>query len=262
MAFFPAAFDTLLILLREGLEAVLVLAALAAFLRRAAPERLGALAWGAGLGILASLLAAAAYAAWRDGAHDDRVEGVVCFAAAGLMLWTGGWLARRSDPRAWQAALAGQAQRALQSGGVGWAVGGIGFLAVFREGAETVLFLGAAGAERAGIWPVLGAAIVAAIGLFVIWRLVASATRRLPLRPLFLGTSLLLLVLALRIAAQGLGEFQEQAMAPFTPADLPEALEWLGFAPSWEGLALQGVLALIALVVGWPGGRVAVVAAE
>ncbi|MBR0655558.1 FTR1 family protein [Plastoroseomonas arctica] len=262
MGFLAAAFDTLLILLREGLEAVLVLAALAAFLRRAAPERVGALAWGAALGILASLLAAAAYAAWRDGAHDDRVEGLTCFAAAGLMLWTGGWLARRSDPRAWQAALAGQAQRALRSGRVAWAVAGIGFLAVFREGAETVLFLGAAGAERAGAWPVLSAALVAAIALFVIWRLIARATRRLPLRPLFLGTSLLLLVLALRIAAQGLGEFQEQALAPFTPANLPEALEWVGFAPSWEGLALQGVLALVALVAGWPRRRPALAAAE
>ncbi|MES2710118.1 MAG: FTR1 family protein [Pseudomonadota bacterium] len=262
MPFVAAAFDSFLILLREGLEAVLVLAALAAFLRRAAPERLGALGTGAAAGILASLLAAAAYATWRDGMHDDRVEGVVCFAAAGLMLWTGGWLARRADPRAWQAALAGQAQRALRSGRVARAVAGIGFLAVFREGAETVLFLGAAGAERAGAWPVVVAAAVAALALYVIWRLVAQATRRLPLRPLFLGTSLLLLVLALRIAAQGLGEFQEQALAPFTPANLPEVLEWLGFAPSWEGLALQGALALVALVACWPRRRQVALAAE
>jgi high-affinity iron transporter len=223
---------------------------------RAAPERLSALGLGAGLGVAASLLAASVYVGWRGGVHDDRVEGITCFLAAALMFWTGGWLAQRSDPRAWQAALAGQAQRALQSGRVAWAVAGIGFLAVFREGAETVLFLTAAGADRAGIWPVLAAASVA---LFVIWRLISTATRRRPMRPLFLGTSLLLLLLALRIAAQGLGEFQEQAMVSFTPADLPEVLEWLGFAPSWEGLALQGVLAL---AVGWPRRHVATAAAE
>ena len=103
-----------LILLREGLEAILVLAALAALLRKLAPDRIGALWAGAGLGLLASLLTAGAYAAWRGGVHDDFVEGVTCLVAAGLMLWTGGFLWRRADPRAWGAALTRQAQAALQ----------------------------------------------------------------------------------------------------------------------------------------------------
>src|SRR5690242_15190636 len=116
------AVEAALILLREGLEVILVLAALTAFLRWAAPERMGALRWGALGGLAASLLAAAAYTAWRGGAHDDTVEGVTCFIAAALMLWTGGWMWLRSDPRGWTSMLKRQAEQALASGRVAAAV--------------------------------------------------------------------------------------------------------------------------------------------
>src|SRR3954452_12336921 len=142
------AVQAALILLREGLEAILVLAALAALLCKIAPERIGAIWAGAGLGLLASLLTAGAYMAWRGGEHDDFVEGITCLLAAGLMLWTGGFLWRRSDPRAWGAALSRQAQAALNADRVPVALGLIGFLAVFREGAETALFLAALGTEE------------------------------------------------------------------------------------------------------------------
>ncbi|MFZ4406484.1 MAG: FTR1 family protein [Paracraurococcus sp.] len=241
-----------LILLREGLEAILVLAALAALLRRMAPERIGALWAGAGLGLLASLLTAGAYAAWRGGVHDDVVEGVTCLVAAGLMLWTGGFLWRRADPRAWGAALTRQAQAALDAERVPVALGTIGFLAVFREGAETALFLAALGAEGSMAGMLAGLALGAA-GLAVLWVLLIRAAVRIPLRPLFRATSLFLLVMAARLVVAGIGEFQEQAMVPFTPTDLPDLAGTLGLAPSWEGLVAQLlVLGGVALVLAWP----------
>jgi len=238
-----------LILLREGLEAILVLAALAAFLRRAAPERGGALYWGAGAGLLASLAAAWAYWQWAGGAHDDRIEGVTCLVAAALMLWTGGWMARRSDPKAWAATLRRQAEAALAKERVALAVGAIGFLAVFREGAETALFLVALGSDS-GAGPIILGLAVAALLLAGVWYAVMRAAIRLPLRPLFLGTSIFLLVMAARFAAAAVQEFQEQILIPFTPLDLPAWLEDLGIPTSLEGLiAAAAVFAIAALVL-------------
>ena len=217
----PTALQSALILLREGLEVILVLAALGAFLRRAAPDRLRALRWGALGGLAASLLAAGAYATWRGGAHDDVVEGFTCLAAAALMLWTGGWMWLRADPKAWSAALARQTEQALQSGRVGAAIAGIGFLAVFREGAETVLFLSALATEAEAYGPMLAGLAVASVGLGVLWWVITRATRRLPLRPLFIGTSLFLLLMAARFVGAAVQEFQEQALIGFTPDNLP-----------------------------------------
>jgi high-affinity iron transporter len=247
------AVQSALILLREGLEAILVLAALAALLRRMAPDRMAALWFGAGLGVVASLLAAGAYLAWRGGVHDDMVEGITCLLAAGLMLWTGGWLWRSADPRAWTEALRRQTETALAAERVSLALGTIGFLAVFREGAETALFLTAL-AEDGSFTGMLAGLAVASLGLAVLWWLLIRAAVRLPLRPLFLATSVFLLLMAARLVGAGLQEFQEQALISFNPAELPEWAETLGFAPSWEGLAAQAaVLVVAALVVAWPG---------
>jgi len=241
-----------LILLREGLEAILVLAALAALLRRMAPERIGALWAGAGLGLLASLLTAGAYAAWRGGVHNDLVEGVTCLLAAALMLWTGGFLWRRADPRAWSNTLARQAETVLDAGRVPLALGLVGFLAVFRESAETVLFLAALRTEGTLAGLATGLAVGAA-GLALLWYLLIRAAVRLPLRLLFRATSVFLLVMAARLVAAGIQEFQEQALVSFSPDPLPEMAATIVFAPSWEALAAQ-LLVLVgaALVLGWP----------
>jgi high-affinity iron transporter len=251
-----------LILLREGLEAILVLAALAALLRRVAPDRMGALWGGAGLGVLASLGTAAGYLVWRGGVHDDTVEGVTCLVAAGLMLWTGGWLWRRADPRAWTHSLKRQTEAALTAERVPLALGLIGFLAVFREGAETALFL-AALAEEGSAGDMLAGLGLGALGLGVLWWLLIKAAVRLPLRPLFLATSVFLLLMAARLVGAGLQEFQEQALIPFDPAELPAWAETLGFAPNWEGLGAQlAVLAVVAVVLAWPRRQAPVAAAE
>ena len=88
-----AFFQSATILLREGLEALLVIAALAAYLRKAgAQQRLPALYAGAGTAIVASIFAAALFETFNNGAHSDILEGVVILLAAGLMLYVSGWL--------------------------------------------------------------------------------------------------------------------------------------------------------------------------
>ena len=102
-----AALQSGLILLREGLEALLVIAALAAFLKRAGvPEKVKPLYLGAGLAILASFGAAVVFELFFGGEHNDFMEAGVMVIAAALMLYMSGWLFLRQDPKAWMASCA------------------------------------------------------------------------------------------------------------------------------------------------------------
>jgi hypothetical protein len=95
-AFIQAA----VILLREGLEALLVIAALAGYLTKAgAAHRVQALYGGALAAIAASLVAAWLFAILNSGEHSDIMEGIIILVAAGLMLYVSGWLMVKQDPR-------------------------------------------------------------------------------------------------------------------------------------------------------------------
>src|ERR1700721_3260552 len=159
-AFIQAA----VILLREGLEAMLVIAALAGYLTKAgASHRIQALYGGALAAIGASIIAAWLFAGLNSGEHSDIMEGIIILVAASLMLYVSGWLMVKQDPRGWQDYLAQKANHALAQDTV-WAVGALAFLAVFREGAEAVLFINAVGTPEggwsAGLFAGLGGATV------------------------------------------------------------------------------------------------------
>src|SRR5260370_7560763 len=131
------------ILLREGLEAMLVIAALDGYLTKAgAGHRIRALYGGSLAAVGASIVAAWLFAVLNSGQHSDVLEGIIILVAASLMLYVSGWLMVKQDPRGWQDYLAHNADSTLAQDTV-WAVAALAFLAVFREGAETVLFLNA-----------------------------------------------------------------------------------------------------------------------
>jgi high-affinity iron transporter len=198
------ALESGLILLREGLEAMLVIAALAAFLNRAgAPGKVGTLYAGAGGAVVASIGAAIVFEAFFDGNHNDYVEADVLAIAAVLMIYMSGWMYLRQDPRTWINKLRGHAERALDSG-TAVSLGAIAFLAVFREGAETVLFLHALAASSGG-WGValIGGLASAAIGLVAVYYAMQRLAMMLPLQPVFLVTSAFLFIMGLRFVGAG-----------------------------------------------------------
>lgn len=250
------------ILLREGVEAMLIIAALAAFLHRMdAAGRVRALYAGAVAAIGASLLTAVVFAYFYNGAHDDRLEAAVLIVAAALMLYMSGWLFLRQNPARWTAELKKVAQQALVAPKAS-AIAGIAFLAVFREGAETVLFVQAL-ANTSGGWTVgllagLAGAAVLLTGFFVAMQWL---TIRLPLRPVFLFTSALLFVMGLRFAGAALQELQEQALLSVTPAPYSDWIAAAGFNPTLEALFAQAFIA-VAAIAGtalaarpWRGGQ-------
>ena len=243
-AFIQAA----VILLREGLEAMLVIAALAGYLTRVgAGHRIQALYGGSLAAVAASIVAAWLFAVLNSGEHSDLLEGAIILVAAGLMLYVSGWLMVKQDPRGWQDYLAHKADNALAQDTV-WAVGALAFLAVFREGAETVLFINALatteGGWSAGLLAGLGAATVGLVVLFYFINLIAQ---KIPLRPLFIITSAFLFAMAIKFIGEAVQEFQEQAILPFTELKSAAWLGAIGLNPTVEALSAQLLVIVFAL---------------
>ena len=236
------------ILLREGLEALLVIAALAAYLRKAgASSRLSALYGGAVLAIFASIAAAWLFEVFNNGAHSDLMEAGIILCAAALMLYVSGWLMLRQDPRAWQGFLKAKADEALAKQ-TGIAVALLAFLAVFREGAESVLFVHTLASTSGGWSPELLAALLAgSAGLVVLFCVINYVAAKLPLRPLFVATSAFLFFMAIKFVGQAIQELQEQQIVPYSGLKHVDWLSAIGFNPTVEAVATQ--LVVIALAV-------------
>lgn len=235
------------ILFREGLEALLVVSALAAFLRKAgATDRLPTLYAGAGAAIVASFAMAWVFVAFFEGVHNDLIEAAVIGLAAVLLLSMSGWLFVRQDPRVWQADLDRMAGRALGTG-TAMSLAAIAFLAVFREGAETILFLIALAASAGGwsgsLFGGLAAAILVLGAVFVAMQWLAV---RLPLRPIFLATSAFLFVIGIKLIGDAIQELQEQVVVPVHTDGVPDIVSTIGFNASWEALGLQATVVAVA----------------
>lgn len=236
------------ILLREGLEAMLVIAALAAYLRKAgATHRLHALYGGALIAVGASIVAAWLFAMLNSGQHSDVLEGFIILFAAALMLYVSGWLMVKQDPRGWQDYLAHKADSALAQD-TGWAVAALAFFAVFREGGETVLFINALASTEGGWSGGLFAGLAAAtFGLVVLFYFINMIAQKIPLRPLFIITSAFLFAMAIKFIGEAVQEFQEQAYIPVTEIKGSALLSAIGLNPSLEALSLQLLVILFAL---------------
>ena len=206
-----------------------------------------ALYGGALAAVVASFIAAWLFAVLNSGDHSDVLEGFIILLAAALMLYVSGWLMVKQDPRGWQDYLAHKADQALSQDTI-WAVGALAFLAVFREGAETVLFINALakteGGWSAGLFAGLAAATAGLVVLFYFINLIA---RKLPLRPLFIITSAFLFAMAIKFIGEAVQEFQEQAIITVTEVKGSAFLSAIGLNPTLEALSIQLLVILFAL---------------
>jgi high-affinity iron transporter len=248
--------QSLLIIVREGLEAILILGALTAFVAKAgAPERGRDVALGAGAAGLASAVTAALFATIVRTTVTQReaLEGVTMLVASTVLFWVSSWMVSKVEARRWHAFVADKTQRAL-SGGSAAALIGVAFLAVYREGVETVLFYAAlvgladdpAGAGAIALGFGVGAALLALAFLAMRrWGM------RIPMRPFFAVTGMLLTTMSVSFAGQGVAELQEAGWVPATPVNLP-ALPALGVFPTVQTFAAQlGVVAAFGAALFW-----------
>lgn len=237
--------QSFLILLREGFEAMLVITALVAYLRRSGQgDKVRVIGHGVGWATLASLAAAWALTQLPQlsGQNQEVLEGCVMLLAAAVLFHVSFWLMSKREAQAWQAYVKAQVDAAAQSGRL-WALGLAAFLAVFREGAETVLFYQALVLSSPGQMPALLAGIAAAaLALAALYWAMRALSFRLPIRLFFTATAGLLFFLAVSFAGRGVLELQEGKILPITPVDLLPRIEWLGLFPTVESLGAQALL--------------------
>ena len=248
--FLPMLLKSTLILLREGIEAMLVVGALAAYLRRAGGgDRIWVLHAGVGLAIILSLLTGWALTGilQASGASRGVLEGIALLLAAAVLFYVSFWLFSKSEAQRWQAWIAGQIDSALSRGSL-LTLALAACLAVYREGAETVLFYHALQASQPGQEGALAAGIgVAVILLATLYLFYRHAALRLPYRAFFAGTAILLYAMAVVFLGQAIVELQATAWLPSTPVDHVPSIGWLGLAPTVQGISAQSSMLLLPL---------------
>jgi high-affinity iron transporter len=245
-------FDATVILLREGLEALLILVALIAFLRKSGNGAKAHWVWGgAGAGVAASVAAGVViqllFASLITPNNRELIEGAVGRVAAVMLLYVSYWLHSKASLGAWQQYLREQTTAALRTGSVfGLAV--LAFLAVFREGAETVLFFLGMTGNIAPTDLALGLAIGTAM-LLVLGVLMLVVGVRVPMRPFFAVAGLLVFYLCFKFTGTGVHALQIGGVLPANAASYLPEVGWLGMYSTWESTLPQAVLLAIGLAV-------------
>lgn len=243
--------DAMLVLLREGIEALLIIMALLTTLNAANQPK--AKRWvytGAGLGLLASVMGAVAlqrlFPAISAGTNREILEGTVGIVAVAMMLFVGAWLHSKSSISGWKNFVDKQVSQALLTGSL-IPILSLSFLSVFREGAETILFY-------AGMLPLISSEdLLIGLGLaLLLLAIVATvmtfSSKRLPMHQLFKAMTLLIYALGFKILGVSIHALQLTQVLPRHLLDLPN-VEWFGFYASMEGITAQVIyLALIPIV--------------
>ena len=237
------------ILLREGLEALLIVIAMIAFLRKA--ERTEVLPFVHG-GWLSALVAggltwvAATYLIGISGAGRELVEGFGSLFAALVLLSVGIWMHGKSQAGEWQRYIRKTMQHALSRRSA-WFLFGLAFLVVYREVFETILFFAALWSQGHTDAILAGAAAAIVLLALIAWAMLRYS-RRLPIGTFFAYSSVLIGILAVVLAGKGISGLQEAGLLGITPLPNLPRIPILGIAPALEPVAAQILtLALIAL---------------
>jgi high-affinity iron transporter len=241
-----------LLLLREGFEAILIVGALLAFLTKAgAPERRRDVLRGVLAALAASVVTWAAVE-WLfeiTPAQREALEGFTMLIATLVLFWVSYWLLTKIEVQRWNAYVKDRLRNALASGS-GLALASVSFLAVYREGLETILFYKALflSAAGSGTPALLGGIGAGGVGLVAMYLAIHAFGLRMPTRPFFAITSAVLYYMAFVFAGKGIAELQTAGVISISPVDWAPRVPQLGVYPTVETLALQGALIALALV--------------
>ena len=194
-------------------------------------------------------------------ASREIIEGTTLLLAVAVLFSVSYWLISKVEAAKWQQFINEKVSAALDQGG-GRALTFVAFLAVYREGAETALFYQALFSEGPHVALPLSLGIVAGfIALAVIFTLFYRFGVKIPIRPFFAVTSVLLYYMAFVFTGTGVRELQEGNAIPLSAISGFPHIEWLGLYPSWQGvlaqLALLLLFAFAVLKTFWPKRSVA-----
>lgn len=241
----------LVIILREGTEAILVIAAITAYLVRSGNHSLVRVVYLSSLAaVVASIIAAIAiqYIFNISGANQEMIEGIAMLLATVVLFFVSNWMLSKAESQAWKSYVEDKAKVAVATGS-SFALGSAAFLSVFREGAETILFYQAmiVDAKEHTFMVFLGLGIGCLI-LAAFFMVIRFRLMKLPLKLFFIGTSVLMYILAIVFAGGGVKELQEADIIKVTPVNFVKSIDILGIYPTVETLIPQVVMVLFVVI--------------
>ena len=254
-------FASIMILLREGFEAILIVGAIIAYLRKNGTKNLKPVYRGSLWGIFASVVMAVILVSltkfgFESGQGQEVVEGVTMFIAVAVLFYTSNWMLSKSSSGVWANYIKGKVQTSVDKNSM-FSLAFTCFLAVFREGAEVILFYQAmfAGSKgKAGTVSavILGIALSIVLLVFV-YKAIILTGKKLPLKPFFLATSILMFVMVISFVGGGISEFVDAGwITPRVISGVP-TISLLGVYPYAETLIAQGIalaVVVLSLVIG------------
>lgn len=247
--------SSLTIILREGLEALIIVVAIISYIIQSGnKDRLNIAYSALGSGVVLSFITAfiVSYFIKNSGQSRELIEGVTMLIAVVLLFYVGFWLLSNARNKKYASNLKEQARLAITNGSaktLWWTV----FLAVFREGAETILFYQALlidSGSGAGLSAVLGGLALGIVILVVLYFLLKAGAIRIPIKQFFLITSIIIFYMCFAFTGKGIMELVEGKV--LTPHLIPmqfESITWLGLYPYYESLVLQAII-LVLLIGG------------
>ncbi|MDQ1147444.1 high-affinity iron transporter [Bacillus sp. SORGH_AS 510] len=242
--------DAALILLREGLEGLLVVATLIAFLKKMGQSSKQKWIWS---GVIAGILASAVLAIIINivfsqivaASSREYIEGLTGVVAVVMMLTVGAWLHNKSSIGNWNKYINQQMQQAIAKGSL-LSFAFISFLSVFREGAETIIFY-------TGITPyislmqLISGVLLAIVILVIVGFVIIKYSVKIPIRLFFKTATFLIYFLAFKILGISIHALQISNMIPTSTVEELPFIDWLGLYPTWETTISQ--LLLLAVIL-------------
>jgi high-affinity iron transporter len=243
---------SLLIITREGFEAIIIVGAIIAYLRKSGNrDKTRSVYAGALIALAASVVMAFILnrISGLSGANQEIIEGFTMLLAVVVLFYVSNWMVSKSGARQWGSYIEKKIQGSITKGGL-FSLAFAAFLAVFREGAETILFYQALLANTETyfnmLWLGLG---IGCIALVFIYILINVLSIKLPLKPFFLGTSILLFIMSISFTGSGIKELQEGNVISVTPIHFIGSVDILGIYPTFETLIPQVFLLILAIIL-------------
>lgn len=243
---------SLLIILREGLEALLIVAAIVAYLvKNNHQDKLPVIRQSVIIALIASVITAFIFQLLFENSGENRelLEGITMMFAVVMLFMMSYWLLSKVEAQHWKRYLEGKLSTALSTGSlIGlWLTS---FLAVYREGAETVLFYYALVGDiqtADGYLYLLGGFVIGVVLLLIVYFIMRYSVVKLPLKPFFLLTGSFMYLMAFVFAGKSVLELIEgKLVQPTLLSGFPE-ISWLGIYPYQETLIPQAALIVAAI---------------
>lgn len=249
-SFTETVIQSFTILLREGFEALLIVTALLTYLRRAGHEdKSRVIHTGVIIAFIASAITAYLFSTLfkNAGSHREAMEGIVMLFAACVMFYVSYWLFAKREAAKWQQYIKQKMSNALTTGSL-FALGLTAFLAVFREGAETILFYQALFiGNKTQTGAIILGFILASFALVAIYRLMKNASKKIPYRLFFTVTALFLYYMAFYFIGGGILELQTAGWIQASPISGFPQISWLGIFPNWQNVGVQAIFLMLSL---------------